>query len=85
MQHDRSAEYISYLLMVVLTGVQQVTNELPLQPKIIAFSMCCIIAGSYRALFQMCTEFKKHYADEKKDGEEEQESSVETLGWNDAL
>jgi hypothetical protein len=47
--------------------------------------MCCIIAGSYRALFQMCAEFKKHYADEKKDGEEEQESSVETLGWNDAL
>ncbi len=85
MKHDRTLEYMSYLVMAVLTGVQHFSDVVPLQVKITSFSMCCIIAGSYRSLFHMCNEFKKRYVKERKEGEEEEESAVETMGTKDAM
>jgi hypothetical protein len=46
--------------------------------------MACIIAGAYRSLDQMQSEFKKAYVNELKEGEEKEEKTIETMSAKDA-
>lgn len=69
---SKKEEMVCYAVMAVLTVVQIVSSFCPLQVYVAAFSMACIVAGSYRSLHQMVDEFKKAYVDEKKEGEEKE-------------
>jgi len=55
---------------------------IPLAFNVATFSLCCIVAGSYRSMFQMCDEFKKCYV--TKDGNDDDEK-IEVMSKKEAL
>lgn len=72
-------EPICYLTMLGLTIANVLTDKVPLQLNICAFSIGIIIVGSYRSLREMIYEMKKVHMHGKKS------DTIETLSNKDAL
>ena len=81
--HSRFYEYSAYAIMIVMTVAQNFTGAIPLQLNVGIFSLACIVAGTYRSMFQMCDQFKTAYIDAPKEGEEKE--GVEIMSKKDAM